>query len=603
MDVYKGETSWLAVVDVDAPIAAAAIKWPREYVQAYASAAKAANEYGKAKEEAVYRFLQVITGIYPSFHKPEQPYSPWISGPGGRSEMPSDFTHKDIEAIEQLAERTTNKALRAHLLDMMVAGPTKDYRAAAKAAPLFLELAKELVGKNDAHGLKDALHRGIQLARRTGWNKEIGETARTTALELTRELGKEPYTYDLQVCLRLLREERLGEMAEWRTMATRAADYHKKLDDEYSVQGYSKEVVCFSQLLQDVDGEHGASREIGESLVRQANKRATQSGSPFMAAASILKQGIEALRRGRAPKERITELLDLLRDYQSKIGGELGHFSSSVDVTAVVQAVRKHIEGQPFGIALLRFAFGHELTDVARLRQRILDSAKEHPFLDLFNTLLLDSAGRTKEVRGGLIEAKSDERDDAVHGRMIAHACQFDWGYRAQVIIEPGRGIIYSEHHPSRESLMPLVVGNPFIPTGHEELFLRGLLAGFDGDLILASHLLVPQFENSVRHLLESQGVHVANLNTDSTEPLKLWGGILDLPETKEILGGSMIFEIKGILVEPSGYNFRNELAHGMLRSTSFFSAAGLNVWWLMLRLCLTPVVDRFDGSTSRESA
>jgi hypothetical protein len=591
MAVYKGELAWLDEVDIEQPLRDGP-KWPRECVRAYAAAAKLAKEENKPRSEAVYRFLQSVIGIYPSYHNAEQPYSPWISGPTGRSEMPSDFTELDVAAIRQLLERTTDKALRAHLLDMLFVGPAKDYKAAAEAAPLFLELAKELVNANDAHRMQSALRRGIHLARRTAWKKELGQQARDTAFEITRSLDVEPYAYELELCLRLLREEGLGETSEWLAVAQRALAYHKEKGTEDTVQRLGAEVVGFCQLIPDPEAEAAAQREIGESLVRQAVNRATQSGSPFMAAAEILKEGIASLRLGRAPKERIAELQVLLRDYQSRIKDEMGLVSESMDATPFYESTRKQVSGKPFGEALFHLAFGFELTDVTALREQVLESAKQNDFFELFTMRHVDHAGRTKEVLGGLLDAKG--ADDSLQQRMVHHACRFQWNIRAQVHIDYGRHLIRTEHHPDRESLLPLVANNPFIPTGHEELFLRGFLAGFEGDHILAAHFLVPQFENSLRHVLESNGVHVANLRGDGTEPLKGLEPILKLPEAKDTFGESYLFEINGILNDPAGYNLRNELAHGMLRATQFYSYATVNAWWLMLRLCLESVHTRF---------
>lgn len=601
MDVYKGELAWLDEVEVEQPITDQPIKWPRDFVRTYAAAAKLAKAAGETKKEAVYGFLQALVGIHPTYERADQPYSPWISGPGGRSEMPSDLSPKDIDAIRKLLEKVTNRPLRAHLLDMLVVGPSKDFRAAAEAAPLFIEIGQQLVGRNQAHEMKDALRRGIQLARRVGWKNDIGDNAREAVFAIARELDKAPYPYDVEVCLRLLREERLGEMDEWREVARRALQYHKAQGNEREVQDIGNEVVGFSQLLHDVDGEHEAFREIGESFVRQAAVRVLQKDNmPFVAGSQFLKQGIERLRRGKAGRERIDELFVLLREYQAKIGGgrngEMATISRSVDVPFIFEATRKHISGKTFHEALINFAFGTDTVDPTRLRKRIVEQSPESRFEDLFTTYVFDQAGRTQSIREGFADKTGAEYEEGIQQRMIEDACRFDWSFRVQTHITIGQSIIYSEHHPDIESLLPLVVSNPFIPPGHEELFLRGLLAGFNGDLVIASHLLVPQFENSIRHVLEAHGIHVATLKEDTTESLKIWGGILDIPKAVEIFGESVIFEIKGLLVDPRGYNLRNELAHGMLRTNQFYTSAGLNAWWLMLRLCMEPVINRFQG-------
>jgi hypothetical protein len=59
----------------------------------------------------------------------------------------------------------------------------------------------------------------------------------------------------------------------------------------------------------------------------------------------------------------------------------------------------------------------------------------------------------------------------------------------------------------------PLVTDNPFIPPGRERIFAEGLHAGLMGNLLVAVHLLVPQFENSIREILTRAGAITSKLN------------------------------------------------------------------------------------------
>jgi hypothetical protein len=106
----------------------------------------------------------------------------------------------------------------------------------------------------------------------------------------------------------------------------------------------------------------------------------------------------------------------------------------------------------------------------------------------------------------------------------------------------------------------------------------------------VASHLLTPQIENSLRYVLESHSVDVSNLMSDGTQPVKILGAIFSMPETKQILGEALCFELRGCLIEKTGYDSRNRVAHGFVHEGECYSHAGVTVWWLVLRRCLTPV-------------
>jgi hypothetical protein len=167
---------------------------------------------------------------------------------------------------------------------------------------------------------------------------------------------------------------------------------------------------------------------------------------------------------------------------------------------------------------------------------------------------------------------------------------QLNFQLRAEGFIEPCRQIIYSEHRPSLNDLLFLVSDNPFIPQGHEEIFLRGIHAGFKGDFIVASHLLVPQIEESIRHVLRLNGFVTSNLHSDMTQNEKLSGALLSRKETIDIFGEDLVFELRGLMLENSCFAFRNKLAHGFISSNECYSVAAYNLWWLVIRLCAYPI-------------
>jgi Domain of unknown function (DUF4209) len=90
--------------------------------------------------------------------------------------------------------------------------------------------------------------------------------------------------------------------------------------------------------------------------------------------------------------------------------------------------------------------------------------------------------------------------------------------------------------------------------------------------------------------------VDVSNLMSDGTQPVKVLGALFGMKETKETLGEALCFELRGCLIEKTGYDFRNRLAHGFVSEADCYSAAGAMIWCLVLRICLIPV---FQASES----
>lgn len=203
---------------------------------------------------------------------------------------------------------------------------------------------------------------------------------------------------------------------------------------------------------------------------------------------------------------------------------------------------------------------------------------------------VVDEKGRSRTQLPSLSDLEAEDKK-AIEDEMFAYLARFQWGVRVQGIIEPARIQILNDHHPDISDLAFLVRNNPFVPQGHEGVFLRGLHAGFHGDFLVASHLLIPQIENSIRYALENNGVDVSNLMSDWTQPVKLLGQLFDLDETQEVFGESLVFELRGLLIEKRGAEFRNRIAHGFVSEAECYNAPPKLLWWIVLRLCLIPVL------------
>ena len=152
-------------------------------------------------------------------------------------------------------------------------------------------------------------------------------------------------------------------------------------------------------------------------------------------------------------------------------------------------------------------------------------------------------------------------------------------------LIEPARNQILREHFVRVKDFAPLVANNPFVPEGREGLYAHGLHAGLEGNFAAATHLLIPQLENSIRHALAQNGVITSGLDPDGIQDVHLLGNMLYRPEMKRMFDEDITFDLQGLLVERFGANLRNQIAHGLMPHETFFSPDAIYLWWLTLHL------------------
>src|SRR5208282_3858522 len=163
--------------------------------------------------------------------------------------------------------------------------------------------------------------------------------------------------------------------------------------------------------------------------------------------------------------------------------------------------------------------------------------------------------------------------DEVQREASIKHAMRFEidlWRNLSANAIAAARAQIVLEHPVSQRDWEPLVTDNPFIPPGRERIFAEGLHAGLMGNLLVAVHLLMPQFENSIRELLFRAGEIASKYDKDGIQDEKHIQQLLYMPKFEELLGPAITFDLKTLLVEHGGPNLRHATAHGLRAAAEF---------------------------------
>ena len=87
---------------------------------------------------------------------------------------------------------------------------------------------------------------------------------------------------------------------------------------------------------------------------------------------------------------------------------------------------------------------------------------------------------------------------------------------------------------------------------------------------MVAAHLLVPQFEDALRNLLENIGGSVLKKGRNGDLPLKLLDDLLRDPLMNEFLGEDLMLYFRVLYTDQRGWNVRNRICHGMFSSNEF---------------------------------
>jgi hypothetical protein len=589
-NAFMGELDTIAGTDLDGPVSSCRIPCCDLYRSALAQTAKEFEEVGDIAKASLFRFVQDLTSMHPRFDSQAQdlePFGPMWQGDGERSIIPSDLTQHDLQAVALLTGCTGDAALLARFNDLLWIR-SKDHVAAKRAVASYLESAENLL-KTEwwTVGVRQ-YRRGLYLAAKFGRTKPLFLDAAARLVESAKLFKDGEPDYAFCQLLEVLVDCGIEENLEEFKGNVEAVAHAARAKGEFRKSHIYWELLA--RLLKVLRGHHdpkAARIEAAETLVMEAEQKVASPDPSYMVGVHFLSQGIEALRNAGAAKERISELRGTLGEWQKQIESEMRHFEGGVDISDLIAKSREAVRDEKFEVALLKLAFGQPLVEPNQLKQEAERKSEAYPASSLFGSQILDQKGRVLAFQPPLIGTTGAARDSALLWRAFSDAAKFHWPLRVAGFIEPARKKIWNEHHPSIRDLEFVVADNPFVPVGHEALFLQGLLAGFQGDFVVSSHLLIPQLENSIRHFLELAGKDTTNLLADGTQPAKVLGPLFSMHELTEIFGEPLCFELRGCLIEKSGYDFRNRVAHGFVSTDECFSNAAVTLWWLTLRMCL----------------
>lgn len=518
------------------------------------------------------------------------------------------FSGKDFEILKQLIYLTTDPEMKARIADVLwICKPNLGIQTIKIAAESYLQSARNLEDIEHWNRSADRLHRAAQLAILSDGNKstemrsqvanhiyDLIERYRTNQFEFLTGSAMNVLLHELRKSLHNLYNDfgalSIGYAELSAQKASWGANCHNYHHGYYQIIAYHEKEAEWYKVSGNYTAERNARIKIAEADIWYALK-AIEFQEPLYwgVASGRIKSGIQNFKtiedtfnKQKDTSERIEQLHKEMLNYQKKAADTMPLIPIEVDMNdSEMKEVAKDLVKEKSlkdSLYLLAFHYKNLIKSVEELRQEAEDDKNSGGIRNFISVVLCDHEGKTKAIgRTG---------DEGLDDRMfeVARHFQFWYGYN---FIAPACEQICSEHNVKIEDLVFIVENNSFIPSGREHFYARGLLAGLQKDPIVAIHLLVPQLENSLRHILNQRGSITSK--SGSIQDDALLGEILRMPELLEILGQDTVFALRGLLVERMGSNIRNDLCHGLLSVSQFWEAEMLYLWWLILCLCLAP--------------
>jgi hypothetical protein len=554
------------------------------YDNAFWKKAQEAKEAGNVREQAVFEILAAVSSAAIKPESTEEFFA----------DVFQNLTDEHLDFLAEIAPEISDPELQARVADILWA-KRRDYRMAQLAVTAYLQSATQLENPEKWTCCFDRIERALRLARRIKYQDQavIAHIEAT----LDRYNGEDPLWLSAKL-MELLQEYRLGDPTKYAALAEKAATLAESAHDWRRARAYWDIKARWHLLEKDREKELAASMLAAETYVKEAEDALHRTLPSYLVASRFMQQAVEAFRSIRGTKEetadaksRSEEVHKLLLQYQEESRKELLTSSHETDINKLVEQARAHVKGKDFQDALFALSLLGSPTNVSQLRQQVQRQAHEFVASQLFPKVIVNGMGKVV-VRQFYSVLSNDPSDveAATRFEMNTNAV-FYQTFSAQAFIKPARDQINLEHSVRVNDLLPIVSYSPFVPPEREYLFAKGLYAGLTGDFFTSTHILIPQIENSIRYLLWQRGVITSGLDDSGVQNEHNLNSTLYRPEIASIFDEDTLFDLKCLLVEHSGSNLRNRMAHGLINDSEFLSPLMSYLWWFTLRLCCLPIL------------
>ena len=533
---------------------------------------------------------------------PDRAVEPFKPRFHGLSFSPNDLTDGDVAFLGNavIAMKTSAPGaylLRARLADLLwLVQQPRDVEFALLAIDNYR--AVPLNGETWVRDGLDCWQRALLLARLTktaAGNR--GEEMDASVLEAFDSATKEDGFLAVKLA-ELMRSNGLGRDA--------AASIASKLESLGDASAGEGELLRARSYLHEAhrwfkalgDDSRATATTVGEAecYVKEAECRLSSADPSYGVAANFIEKAIQTYltipnkrRETCNATERLENLKVRLREYGKRAVDELARTQGpKVELSDSIRRARAAVTGKTTVEALTAFASLSPWASADELRDGAIEMLRKYPIgALLFPNISVSRDGRfvARNPPAHLGDTLTESDEVVIRDRMLG-----EYGIRVGLVTQgsilPALEALRFEHRIRESEFIELANQAAIVPPGRGLLFGKALFAGYDGDFAAAVHLLVPQIEHMVRFHLSRAGVETRHLDNNGIQTEKGLNSLIALPESSDVFGSDIVFELTFLFSEPGGANLRNMIAHGLLDDME--AAHGLYpiyAWWLTLKL------------------
>jgi hypothetical protein len=196
------------------------------------------------------------------------------------------------------------------------------------------------------------------------------------------------------------------------------------------------------------------------------------------------------------------------------------------------------------------------IPDPVEVEKQVKELAKKAILTSLFSLTIIDESGRNVATVGSVEDDLAGRVVKQIADNMIIGSMFLGFALNRWV----------EHYHVTPEKLVTRLLISPLFKPEQKTMLLRGVQAYFDKDDMVVAHLLVPQIEAAIRQLFVIGGQNIWHPGQNGGFDLETLGTMLRNPYFEKVFGVKIPKYLQVLLVDPRGWNIRNNVCHGMIQ-------------------------------------
>ncbi|MEW7554008.1 DUF4209 domain-containing protein [Staphylococcus aureus] len=525
-----------------------------------------------------------------SKNKSEKRFVATISFDDGR-EWPDiqKFTNDQIKYYEQRLNETNNLFLKVRYSDFLFEhGNKKITKTKYEISKCLLScLVEILTYYSDDFNYTSVLARLVEVSLLMGDREKLEKAIELIYLKMDEfDYNNEySYVYELSKLIREILKSKHKKIILENHLNKIIIVLEKAIKNNFEDKNYYLHRVFCEELSQyrkfDLISSERRSelkKEIGKSYELEAEYQQGRNNKSLLVKANFLEKAMEKyMEIGEREKSNKMKILVKWTYEEYENSNEMNLIRIPIEFPK--EEIDKIIEGfisSDVQISLDKIAYSNDLIPKITVIEDLVDKlSKEFPLQGLISKGLLNDGKKVVETT-----TEEDNKTINFNSNYMHHL-----NINVELLLKAIFDKLISEFEISTEDFMQKFNKWELLDNKNVPFIEHGISRFLEKDYLSALHILVPQFESTVRRIFSKAGYSTTSIRKGNTQQEVTFNEFLLRDDVKSTLGNDVHKLIQIVMVEQSGLNLRNEIAHGLIELSNINYTKCILVIYLFLIL------------------